>query len=155
MSSPAASSALASTSRYHVTLPKVYREMLGRRVDKHNRTNWDYHIFPLGGRTIAKFNNAPDTLFVHADALGSSTFVMDHFGNPLQDQTFYPWGTTWNAVPNSVDGTFASIIPRDLGVDLFLTPNRDYSSNQGRWLRPDPLAGILRIRSPSTDMRTC
>jgi hypothetical protein len=40
----------------------IYKERFynayGRRVGKHNRTNWDYHIFPRGGRSIAKFSSA-------------------------------------------------------------------------------------------------
>src|SRR5205823_7019202 len=43
------------------------------------------------------------------------------------------------------------IIPRDLGVDLFLTQNRDYSSNQGRWITPDPAGkGAVYLDDPQT-----
>ena len=93
-------------------------------------------VFQLGGRPFAIYLD--QTYFIHVNALGSAAMESGPAGNVIGDTLFYPWGQTW--VLGTPEWHFATFQYAD-AADLYTTPNRQYSNNQGRWLTPDPLGG--------------
>ncbi len=100
-------------------------------------------LFPLvGGRNYAKYQDAK-TYFMHGNPLGSTTLMTDQTGAVVQDMLYYPWGQRWSLAGIAKDERFASLQKRDAESALDPTLFRMYSSTQGRWLSPDPLAGDI------------
>jgi len=95
----------------------------------------------MAGRRIFLSGSATRWLF-HPNVVGSSTMVTDQTGAVVQDTTYYPWGQLWQS-PGSFGGNwnFAAFGVLEPTTNLYPTPFRRYSSTQGRWLSPDPLAG--------------
>ena len=93
----------------------------------------------LNGRVIANMPNA-NTVFIHKDTVGSPRMTTGPSGTWLQDQVFYPWGTSWHSLGTWQEQEFGDL-------DLFRTDDgfyhslsRDYNPNVARWLSPDPSA---------------
>src|SRR5439155_11519580 len=95
----------------------------------------------MAGRRIFLSGSATRWLF-HPNVVGSSTMVTDQTGAVVQDATYYSWGQLWQS-PGSFGGNwnFAAFGVLEPTTNLYPTPFRRYSSTQGRWLSPDPLAG--------------
>jgi hypothetical protein len=73
----------------------------------------------------------------HPNALGSTTMMTDQTGAAILDQTFYPWGQAWQTVGTNSFWSYAAFSPNHPGNALYPTVFRQFSSTQGRWLRPD------------------
>jgi hypothetical protein len=95
------------------------------------------------GRHLAIYTNGQTgaTYFPHPNALGSTTAVTDYTGALVEDKLFYPWGQDWQVVGTLYEERFAKLQHRDSETSLDPTPNRMFSSAQGRWLSPDPRNG--------------
>src|SRR2546427_3345676 len=107
----------------------------------HNRTTWvQLFVPPVGGRFFMKYQDSV-TYFLHTDLLGSSGTITNQAGDVTQDALYYPWGQRWAYQGSLRDERFASLGQRDSESALDPTLFRMYSSNQGRWLSPDPVAG--------------
>jgi RHS repeat-associated protein len=78
----------------------------------------------------------------------STTVVTDYTGALVEDRLFYPWGQDWQIVGTLYEERFAKLQHRDNETSLDPTPNRMFSSQEGRWLSPDPLFGD--ISNPQT-----
>ena len=100
---------------------------------------WDRYV-TFGGRILAD-ERTDQTVFMHANHLGSISQVTDHAGSVVQDQLFYPWGQSWRRVGSTYDLHFAGFEQSDPSAGLNPTLFRQYNSTHGRWLSPDPLAG--------------
>jgi RHS repeat-associated protein len=95
----------------------------------------------LGGRPVATYVSG--TRFLHANALGSTLALTDHYGTYTQDAVYDAWGNLWAWSGTMEDQRFASLGKRDAETGLDPTWARLYSSTQMRWLSPDPLAGDI------------
>src|SRR5438128_1636524 len=119
-------------------------DAFGQEIGIHNSsTGWGHYTVEMAGRRIFLSGSATRWLF-HPNALGSSTMVTDQTGAVVQDATYYPWGQLWQS-PGSFGGNwnFAAFGVIEPTTNLYPTPFRRYSSTQGRWLSPDPLAGSV------------
>jgi RHS repeat-associated protein len=84
-----------------------------------------------------------DTLFNHANQLGSTTLRTNQAGTAVEDILFYPWGqNTWK-LSGSGGYNFAGMPYYDTTTNTDLTQFRLYSPGLGRWHSPDPMAGDL------------
>jgi RHS repeat-associated protein len=119
----------------------------GEPIAENNRASWTSGFVPLGNRHVAHIQNGA-TYFVHTDQLGSTGQVTDYSGTVAQDQLFYPFGQNWLTLGTSQEMRFASLRHRDSETTLDPTQFRMFSSNQGRWLSPDPIPG--QTCSPQT-----
>src|SRR2546427_812861 len=107
----------------------------------HDRTTWSQLFIPsVGGRQIMKYQDTV-TYFLHTNLLGSTGMITNHAGTPTQDVLYYPWGQRWAYQGSLRDERFASLGQRDSEATLDPTLFRMYTSNQGRWLSPDPIGG--------------
>src|SRR3989454_8008391 len=109
----------------------------------HDRTTWSQLFIPsVGGRQIMKYQDTV-TYFLHTNLLGSTGMITNHAGTPTQDVLYYPWGQRWAYQGSLRDERFASLGQRDAENMLDPTLFRMYTSNQGRWLSPDPMPGSV------------
>ncbi len=128
---------------------QVPYDAFGQEFGVYNFTagSWLSRDFWLGSRLFAKYLNGTSftgTVFLHQNHLGSVGMLFDHTGNPfLQDELFYPWGQQWATGGTVLEEHFAAFQQRDTSTGLDPTLFRTYSSTQGRWLSPDPLAGDI------------
>jgi RHS repeat-associated protein len=91
-----------------------------------------------------------DTLFNHANHLGSTTLRTNQAGTPIEDILFYPWGYVWQ-LWGSGGFNFAELPYTDLTTVTELTPARVFSPNLGRWHSPDPMWPVaVRLDDPQT-----
>jgi RHS repeat-associated protein len=114
-------------------------------------SSWtDFYVY-LGGRQVAWLAQANEylTRFIHTNNLGSTTQPTDQLGGvgpgvqgKSEDLLWYPFGAPWTSWGSWGDTVFAGMLPC-YGCAEYGTPNRSYSPAQGRWLRPDPLAGDI------------
>jgi RHS repeat-associated protein len=95
----------------------------------------------LQGRPFATY--VAGTRFLHANPLGSTLALTDHYGNYTQDAVYDAWGNVWASTGTVEDTRFASLGKRDAETDLDPALARLHSSSQMRWLSPDPLAGDI------------
>jgi len=100
---------------------------------------WQYLM--LGARPFGKYQDGV-TYFHHPNNLGTTGVATNQMGDTIQDVNYYPWGLQWNLVGTNKDKRFASLT-QDNETGLYNTWFRKYSSNQGRWLSPDPVAGNI------------
>jgi RHS repeat-associated protein len=99
--------------------------------------SWYDQDFFLGSQKIGNYIGTI-TQFDHFNQLTSTAMAFDGTGTWQQDQTFYPWGQQWKNVGTYDDLHFGTMTTDG---ELWYTNARRYSSNQGRWLSPDPLGG--------------
>ncbi len=133
--------------RVESSLGTSYMENLydgqGNPLATNNRTFWDEDFFtPLGTRQCVKYSDAV-TYFLHPNALGSIGMITDQTGALKQDALYRPWGQFWAVAGALKDQRFAGMQERDGQTVLDPTPFRMYSSGDGRWLTPDPVAGDI------------
>jgi RHS repeat-associated protein len=104
-----------------------------------------------GGRWIAAYNenNPRGAYFQHPDVLGTFAAWTSSTGAQDLDDIYYPWGQLWQGATADVT-RFAGMEHRNyMGFDV--TPNREYNSNWGRWLTPDPGGkNVVRLDDPQT-----
>src|SRR2546429_1194393 len=115
----------------------------GEELGENNRTNWTVRVIPFGGQHLAHYQGTPEaTYFMHSTKLGSTSQATDSTGAVAQDQIFYPWGQDWQMAGTVQEKRFARLGHRDT-TETSLDPThfRIFSSTQGRWLSPDPVAG--------------
>ncbi|MGH9407351.1 MAG: RHS repeat-associated core domain-containing protein, partial [Terriglobia bacterium] len=74
----------------------------------------------------------------HTDALGTTGMMSAQTNGVWQDSLYYPFGALWRNVSCQCDMRFAGMEERDAATNLDPTPARDYASNLGRWMTPDP-----------------
>ena len=135
--------ALGQLAQYSTTLPSSFSSPLiynpaGEWIGQINNSSyWWGQYVRLNGRVIANMPNA-NTVFIHKDTVGSSRMTTGPSGTWLQDQVFYPWGTSWHSLGTWQEQEFGDL-------DLFRTDDgfyhslsRDYNPNVARWLSPDP-----------------
>ncbi len=122
----------------------AYTEILydasGESLGENNRSTWTQSYVNFNGRHLGIYQNNA-TYTTHANTLGSTAAVTDYTGAPVEDKLFYPWGQDWHTVGTLYEERFAKLQHRDSETNLDPTPNRMFSSNQGRWLSPDPVHG--------------
>ena len=91
-----------------------------------------------------------EAYWYHTDHLGSSSWITDSAGNPVQHLHYLPWGedfvnrrsTTWNAMY-----TF-SAKEKDTETGYSYFGSRYYSSNLSIWLSVDPMSDKYLSMSP-------
>ena len=103
---------------------------------------WSNYRVDVAGRQMLLFPSTSRWLY-HPSLLGSTSMVTDQGGAVALDTTFYPWGQGWQTVGSVAYWKFASFDPTQPGTGLYPAPFRHYTSIQGRWLSPDPLAGSV------------
>jgi RHS repeat-associated protein len=131
--------------RVSKTVGSTYRGMVydafGQLMEYNNGHAETQDLVWLGGRPIATY--VAGTRFLHANALGSTLALTDHYGTYTQDAVYDAWGNLWAWSGTMEDQRFASLGKRDAETGLDPTWARLYSSTQMRWLSPDPLAGDI------------
>ena len=92
-----------------------------------------------------------EAYWYHTDHLGSSSWITDSAGNPVQHLHYLPWGEDYvNQRLNDFDGvryTF-SAKERDSETGLSYFGSRYYSSDLSIWLSVDPMSGKYPSLSP-------
>ncbi len=110
----------------------------GEPIGENNRTSWTAEFFDFQGRHLVHYQNNA-AYFIHPTALGSTSQVTDYSGAMAQDELHYPWGQEWAMVGTLQEERFARLRHRDSEANLDPTQFRMFSSDQGRWLSPDPV----------------
>ncbi len=119
----------------------------GEPIGENNRTSWTAEFFDFQGRHLVHYQNSA-TYFVHPNTVGSTGQVTDYSGAMAQDELHYPWGQEWAMVGTLQEERFARLRHRDSEANLDPTHFRMFSSDQGRWLSPDPACGS--VTNPQT-----
>ena len=89
------------------------------------------------------------THFVHVNALGSTSMTSSAAGVVDGDMVDYPWGQSW--LGTAPEWHYAAFEYGDSESGLYPTPNRQYTTGQGRWLTPDPGGvNVVRLDDPQT-----
>jgi RHS repeat-associated protein len=97
------------------------------------------YVYFAGGR-IGRVNSS-GKWFYYGDHLGSSRSITDSGGNLCYDADFYLFGAekvVTNTCPQNYKWTG---LERDTETGLDHSLLRQYSSNTGRWLSPNPMGG--------------
>ena len=134
----------------------------GRRVEKSTGTLYWYgaggsvlaetdtsgnttneYIFFDGGR-IARRDSSGNVYYYFGDQIGSSRTITNGTGTICYDADFYPFGgeLTFGTVTCGQNYKFAGM-ERDSETSHDHTMFRQYASNLGRWMSPDPLGGDI------------
>jgi RHS repeat-associated protein len=95
----------------------------------------------LGERMMADYSqDNQEMYFIHPSGLGSTTVNTNQAGTATEDCLFYPWGQFWTPAGNPCAGS-----PWEYHYAVFdgRAMFRNYASNIGRWLTPDPVGGDL------------
>ncbi len=120
----------------------VYTETIydssGEPVGNNNRSAWTLSVVPFQRRHLVHYANN-STYFTHVNGIKSTSQVTDYSGSVTQDQLYYPFGQEWSMVGTMQEDKFAELQHRDAETSLDPAEFRTYSSNQGRWLTPDPI----------------
>jgi len=112
-------------------------------------TQWTDYIYG-GGRLIAEIPvTSTDTAFYrigdHLDSLAQKT---DSAGNLLGTNDFSPWGELIDS--SAEDRLLFTQHERDTENNSDSTLYRQYASDQGRWLSPDPSIGSYDLYDPQS-----
>ena len=98
-------------------------------------------------------NDTSEAYWYHSDHLGSSSWITDSAGNPVQHLHYLPWGEDFvNQRLNDFDGvryTF-SAKEKDTETGYSYFGSRYYSSELSIWLSVDPMADKYPSLSPYT-----
>jgi RHS repeat-associated protein len=92
-----------------------------------------------GGGTFLEYGSATD--YLHKDWLGNARIASLISGQTVgADMAYAPYGEVYNFIAGAAgDWMFTGDTTQLVSEYLFDTPNREFaSSNQGRWLSPDP-----------------
>jgi RHS repeat-associated protein len=98
-----------------------------------------FAYIPLPGGAQALYSQGV-LYYTHADWLNSARFHTTPSHTVYGDTAFAPYGESY-ASTNPTDPFHFAGYPLDFALGLFDTPNREYQTNQGRWVTPDP-AGL-------------
>jgi RHS repeat-associated protein len=109
----------------------------GGRLRDGNTTN-EYIFF--GGR-VARRDSSGNVYYYFADRLGSSRTVTNATGSICYDTDFYPFGSDLAFSNTCAQNYKFAGMERDPEDGLDHTTLRQYTSNLGRWLSPNPVAG--------------
>jgi RHS repeat-associated protein len=108
------------------------------------------YIF-FGGKRIARRDSSGNVSYYLSDMLGSSRVVTDSNGNLLDDCDFLPYGEERCAASSSGNHYKFDGMERDSESGLDHTLHRQYTSNYGRWLSPDPGGvKVVNLEDPQT-----
>jgi RHS repeat-associated protein len=126
----------------------------GNVLDETGTTgSFTYEYIFLGGKRIARRDSSGNVDYYFADHLGTARVVTNATGTvpPLDDSDFYPFGGQ-RAVLSSSGNTYkftGKERDSESGLDHFQF--RNYSSQYGRWMIPDP-AGMMAVdlQNPQT-----
>jgi RHS repeat-associated protein len=105
-----------------------------------------------GGGTFLEFGGATD--YLHKDWLGNARLASLISGQTVgADLAYAPYGEVYNFIAGSgSDWMFTGDVTQLVSEYLFDTPNREFaSSNQGRWLSPDPAGAGWNQYAYATD----
>jgi RHS repeat-associated protein len=87
----------------------------------------------------------------YSDALGSEHTITNDTGHVCYDADFYPFGGEHAYTSNCVQNYKFAGMERDSATGFDHTMFRQYSSNVGRWISPDPLqAGAVSLANPQS-----
>jgi len=100
----------------------------------------DYTYF-AGSRMAMVMNHYP--YFYYGDQLGSSRVMTNLTGTVCYDADFYPFGGERNFVNTCGQNYKFTGMERDAETGNDHTWFRNYASNLGRWVSPDPRAGSI------------
>lgn len=89
------------------------------------------------GQHLAHYENN-GVYYIYSNQVGTAGVVTDWTGAVIQDELHYPWGKVWTTMGTQTEERFASLHHRDPGTNLDPTHFRMYSSDEARWLTPDP-----------------
>jgi RHS repeat-associated protein len=101
-------------------------------------TGWATGYAYLGNQMVAQYSNST-TYFAQTDEVGSTRLLTDPGGNGIQSWDYLPYGELLQGV-FTTDHLFTGN-ERDSETNFDHTQFRQYSSNLGRWMTPDP-AGL-------------
>ncbi len=108
------------------------------------------YIF-FGGRRIARRSSSGSVSYYLSDTLGSSRAVTNSNGDILDDCDFLPYGEERCIASTSGNNYKFTGLERDTESGLDHTLNRQYASNYGRWLSPDPAGKrAVKLDDPQT-----
>ncbi|HVC46512.1 MAG TPA: RHS repeat-associated core domain-containing protein [Terracidiphilus sp.] len=137
--------------RVRYTSPKLYwygldGSVLAETDGSGNPVN-EYIYFD--GMRIARRDSSGNVYYSFSNELGSPT-ITTATGSICYDADFYPFGGehayTSTCAPNQ---KFAGM-EQDSATGLYRTIFRQYASNNGRWLSPDPYAGSYDPSNPQS-----
>ncbi len=134
------------------TYTEILYDQSGESLGENNRTTWSQSYVNFAGRHVATYQSNA-TYFTHVNSLGSTTAVTDYTGAVVEDKLFYPWGQDWAMAGTLYEERFAKLQRRDSETSLDRTPNRTFSSTQGRCparAGPDLLFGSVSSLRHST-----
>jgi len=102
------------------------------------------------GERLARIDASGSVDYYLSDKLGSSAVVTDSGGNVLDDSDFLPFGDELDFASSSGNAYKYTGLERDAD-QLDHTLNRQYSSNFGRWMTPDPGGRkVVKLDDPQT-----
>ena len=128
---------------YEVYPERSRRDAFGNRaLIMNNSTNVEDYIPAVAGRNFVKYTRG-HTYFMHTNPIGSTGTLTDEAGNWTGGEIYDPWGQRWATYGSNYDERYASMMMRDAESGLDPTDFRMYTSQYGRWLSPDPLAGHI------------
>jgi len=131
---------------------KVYWHGAGGEVlaesDLGGNVTAEYVFFD--GERLARIDASGSVDYYLSDKLGSSAVVTDSGGNVLDDSDFLPFGDELDFASSSGNAYKYTGLERDAD-QLDHTLNRQYSSNFGRWMTPDPGGRkVVKLDDPQT-----
>jgi len=131
---------------------KVYWHGAGGEVlaesDLGGNVTAEYVFFD--GERLARIDASGSVDYYLSDKLGSSAVVTDSGGNVLDDSDFLPFGDELDFASSSGNTYKYTGLERDAD-QLDHTLNRQYSSNFGRWMTPDPGGvKVVKLDNPQT-----
>jgi RHS repeat-associated protein len=89
------------------------------------------------------------TEFYVSDPLGSTQMLLSSGGWPLASSQYTPFGTEISTTSNPNHYKFTGL-ERDQESGLDHAVFRQYASNSGRWLSPDPYNGSMNLGNPQS-----
>jgi RHS repeat-associated protein len=116
-------------------------DVVGSTAAETNAQGWHAGYIYLNGKLLAEYDNGT-TYFVQHDHLGSARLITGPEGSGLQSWDYLPYGELLQGV-FSTTHLFTGD-ERDSETDLDHTWFRQYSSQLGRWMTPDP-AGLAAV----------
>jgi len=102
----------------------------------------DEYVYFDGSR-IARRDASGNVYYYFPDTLGSEVSITNATGTPCFDADFYLFGGEKVFTNNCPPSYKFAGMERDSETGLDHTLNRQYSSQYGRWLSPDPMGGDI------------
>lgn len=158
-------------SAVNATAASYTYDALGWRVQKTTGASSVQYLFDTAGNMIAELNGSTlnraeiylgnahlgtytsgNTYFSHTDLLGSerARTLNTTPGTASQTCTGLPFGESQSCIGTESSPLHFSGLQRDSESSLDQTWFRKYSSAQGRWMTPDPLAASASVEDPQS-----